>query len=1048
MPPLAPAPQGPEEPSQTAVEPKGPQQRGETLPTTVVLVAVAAILFVAWRYTHSASVRARRKLHAIVGQFEETLAGQANLSQEMQAAISGAAGDYIRGVRQSYLRAISLDEVRKLAPGVRLQPLYAQGIKNILDCQGWSAGRFLQLRGIGADSASRIWSACQALTKHVERQPIPHPRVTDGSASAKWLYARIYLFGRVQALLRGQKAAFEDALHTLRPRLGFVDFRVTFVRWLFGSESRGALKEAIDLVNATEVEASPDQPMGKALAEATDRLREARALSQSSISHEDLIADVAAKEAYYSGALENSLGPAPSGAPSRPAIAAQPPLLSGEPAYEPVPVGTPLKIATGFSIQGPTGLRIEIRTSGGTYPRAQVRGTKPSECWLPADKEVNVGGYVIRGGLIYVGRGLRSVHQGLIEPALIDPSQQIERWTANCHVRMLSYWSNYSYAAPAARASYLQWLEGGRSDPAADTGYVFLYFYGLERRALSDADTDPAAKAEVPTIVAEVRRLRSIYAANRSFSRYSADFLEYLEVTQSTQAGMPDMAELPALERNRLSFDLRRRLGLIANSGTPLPPNLAYIWYHNDPRSRYSSVAARCPHEVASLFGVEYKRRFGDGLILPKNKTKLKLAYKPASASFSGPLVGVVDLPDVALLSTTYSKIESVVMDSYRLLESYSRYVVRNVGQEKSLDALILLPPGLWPEAIKRAVQGMKEAAQQAGKAHTLKYGEFLSVFPQAALTKSKYIALCRALGGLQVGIEPDVRFGGVMPSSDDPIAVFESEVTERTTDGFGTATLMVQLASVVAAADGDFSEPEAQKLREHIECDWGLTPAEQQRLLARMATYRLQAPSTTGLKKTIETLDDRMKAAVLDLLLAMAYADGVLAPAEVRALEKIYVLFGTGTASLYTKLHDLAARPEGAPRRAAPKGGSIQLDQARVEQLKAESAEATRKLTVIFDTGGQEPSEPETTEEPAGTAEEALLGLDAKHAELLAVLLERPEWTRAEFEELCSDKGLMPDGAIETINEAAFTKFDQAVIEGEDTLEINTQLMLEEKAA
>jgi hypothetical protein len=65
-----------------------------------------------------------------------------------------------------------------------------------------------------------------------------------------------------------------------------------------------------------------------------------------------------------------------------------------------------------------------------------------------------------------------------------------------------------------------------------------------------------------------------------------------------------------------------------------------------------------------------------------------------------------------------------------------------------------------------------------------------------------------------------------------------------------------------------------------------------------------------------------------------------------------------------------------------------------------------------------------------------------------LAVFLERSEWTRAEFEELCSDKGLMPDGAIETINEAAFTKFDQAVIEGEDTLEINTQLMLEEKAA
>jgi hypothetical protein len=41
-----------------------------------------------------------------------------------------------------------------------------------------------------------------------------------------------------------------------------------------------------------------------------------------------------------------------------------------------------------------------------------------------------------------------------------------------------------------------------------------------------------------------------------------------------------------------------------------------------------------------------------------------------------------------------------------------------------------------------------------------------------------------------------------------------------------------------------------------------------------------------------------------------------------------------------------------------------------------------------------------------------------------------------------------MPDGAIERINDAAFAKFDQALIEGDDPLEVSTQLLTEEKAA
>jgi hypothetical protein len=77
--------------------------------------------------------------------------------------------------------------------------------------------------------------------------------------------------------------------------------------------------------------------------------------------------------------------------------------------------------------------------------------------------------------MLYLGHNLPAVNRGTVEPALIDPALPINSAAANCRVRMLNYWSNYSYADPSARASYLQWLANGRDDPEADIGYVFLF---------------------------------------------------------------------------------------------------------------------------------------------------------------------------------------------------------------------------------------------------------------------------------------------------------------------------------------------------------------------------------------------------------------------------------------------------------------------------------------------------------------------------------------------------------------------------------------------
>ena len=84
--------------------------------------------------------------------------------------------------------------------------------------------------------------------------------------------------------------------------------------------------------------------------------------------------------------------------------------------------------------------------------------------------------------MIYFGKPDRSnayPHNSLIDPTLsVSPRGDPDGTT-------LGYWPSYATLDPRARRTYLEWLVAGRPG-GAPIGYVFLYFYGLERRLIVD----------------------------------------------------------------------------------------------------------------------------------------------------------------------------------------------------------------------------------------------------------------------------------------------------------------------------------------------------------------------------------------------------------------------------------------------------------------------------------------------------------------------------------------------------------------------------------
>ncbi len=90
----------------------------------------------------------------------------------------------------------------------------------------------------------------------------------------------------------------------------------------------------------------------------------------------------------------------------------------------------------------------------------------------------------------------------------------------------MDYWPSYSDMSPRARAAYLAWLAGGRNNPRVYIGYVFVYFYGLERRLVTETSRNPENAVEYRRLTGEVRRLLEIYRGNHSFRQYATGLLD------------------------------------------------------------------------------------------------------------------------------------------------------------------------------------------------------------------------------------------------------------------------------------------------------------------------------------------------------------------------------------------------------------------------------------------------------------------------------------------------------------------------------------------
>lgn len=603
----------------------------------------------------------------------------------------------------------------------------------------------------------------------------------------------------------------------------------------------------------------------------------------------------------------------------------------------------------------------------------------------------------------------------------------------------MPYWPGYSEIPPECRATYLDWLASGAGDSSYDAGYMFLYFYGLERRFFVD-QPDADEKRE---ILEEVRRLAVLFAGNRSAQRYLTEFIEYaMESTIDVDAIQP-VFENPGWE---VPFSIKLAIGARLENGDSLNSDWVLSWLSCHPEKSLRTSARRCREEFISLFKLRFDERFPQGLKVNKPRKALKGTYQAASQEFSetvNPTINGKPVPDISGLRKPIEIAQEIADEVMNELEKFSRYLGRNPDGRGSVEAHALLPAKLrqlFPsEQLDRIKVWAADAVERGGLVPVGDVVLRLEGERPEKLGKRQLTGAADALARLGYGLAPDPRFALRSPQIHEPVVLFDLggpvEQLEEVSNNYKTALMELALASLVAHADGIITELERENLDDQACSVVGLTDHEQRRLRANLVWFLAVPPDMTLLRRKLKDTGADQQSAIRAALVTAARADGVVRPEEVAAIEKVYGALGLDPTLVYSDLHSgevpdaplrvREARP-GVPGEAIPDEPlpmAKKLDAARIASIRQDTDRVSAVLADIFSVEADE--EESIDEEPS-----ILSGLDQKHSTLVREIITRQHWPEAEFCEVAVRHGLMVAGALETVNEWSFGVYNEALLE------------------
>lgn len=673
--------------------------------------------------------------------------------------------------------------------------------------------------------------------------------------------------------------------------------------------------------------------------------------------------------------------------------------------------------------------------------------------WVAAGEAIDIQDVKISAGLFYVGTGL-AIPGRISTQYVLNARLLLHKTERDLAGATMPYWPSYETMTPAARSSYLLWMADGRRDPRVGIGHVFLFFYGLEHRLFID---EGFAFANVA--IAEVERLLTIYGGNQSFSNYAGKFLAAARWLAGVIPNPPPLS--PDLSRNvEVPTSILVYLADKLSKSPALTADDALLWSLSLPDTYLRTPAVRCFIEFVALWRLRYAQKFPSGFQIRLPSQQLQMAYQAASGTFTVnvPARGR-SLVDVSSISNSLKPLEQLIQICTDDLDAYSRFVGRYPDKAATTEAALMLPSLLQDagsnEALRkvaRRIDGLLNGANTVA----LPFRQLLEVAAidssTGKLSKSLSEQLGKAFDRAGVAFEPDNRYGSGGAQLDDVAVIFRAD-NGGPIDPAGSAyqrlKVQVEVAALAAASDGSVETSEIQKIIAKVNSATDVQRIERLRLIAFAVAMFKSPPKLERVMRKISSKHHQDREAIAAAAVSVVASSGKVEAKEVRFVERLHEALGLPKEQAYTALHrvesdepvsvsqekrvaGIALPVEPSPM---PTSAGIHIDPARLEKIQKQTQQVSSILANIF-------NEDDVTEAPATAVVNANFnGLDSSHAELLRYIEVKGSISRGEFDLRAKQLKLLPNGAIERINEWSFDRFDEPLLEDGDTVVVSPEL-------
>lgn len=601
----------------------------------------------------------------------------------------------------------------------------------------------------------------------------------------------------------------------------------------------------------------------------------------------------------------------------------------------------------------------------------------------------------------------------------------------------LNYWPNYNQINQTQQGYYIKWLAEGKPY-IEELGYAYIYYYGLEYRALVEKQSQKEVLFEIVDLVKNFKRLR-----------YGYDLIAYLTLSIKNFTLDETNKLLEFFKNNEQEYMYNPAYNSIIKNLTPNAKYQAkfspYQFLNNN---EYNNLSDR-KNELLSYYF--------DKLIEGLNQDEI---YTTKSQNYCyymamGYYRITNDVNYDAIVPST--KLKRLWNQARKIIKDEIKQTVKKFDSSAEplteIEKLAYLPSKLRNN-INYSFNNFDFGDKSISDIGTIANKLGFKIQDKTTLRQSSLIVdACEALG---YKIEPNVNIDKKPYKKDALVSIYKSQYPEKLSPiDYQIASLFTDIGYQIALEDNELLQVEIAYIENYIKKEFSLSLSERYRLQMRgeLIVHTKEINTNETVKKLIKMLDDSGKETIAKYIISVAMADGVVKDSELKILQKIFKQLDFSEDYLNSTLTELinstdnvvvvekgtTTKKQGSkiPKNVeSDKKIELKLDTEKLEKIKINTSEIQNVLQEIFADEQAEVLKSEPTE-TLSSEDEDKKEIESGLQGIVNIIIDKENWTRNELLNIIQNKGIMLSSAIDEINEWSEEEYGDFLVEEDDDVYI-----------